>query len=85
MITIHWDYTDGSELSYIEGKKKKDNFTTCCLDFFNQDEPVNDVVIKKKDGAYISRMYIDLSTNKDIKEHTNIRNLLVGGALKFIK
>ena len=27
MTTIHYDFTDGTEVSYIEGKRLKDNFT----------------------------------------------------------
>lgn len=84
MIIIHWDYTDGSELSYIEGRKKKDNFTTCCLDFFNQEEPVDDVRVLRKDGGCISRNNLFLSTSKDLKRGLDIRKLLVGGTFKFI-
>lgn len=34
MIIIHFDYTDGTEISYGEGKILKDNFATCVLNFF---------------------------------------------------
>lgn len=37
MIFIHYDFHDGSELSYEEGLEKlknKESFATCCLDFF---------------------------------------------------
>ena len=44
MITIHWDFTDGTEVPYMQGKMLGDNFTTHCLDFFNMDEKVDDIV-----------------------------------------
>lgn len=28
MITIHWDFTDGTEVPYMQGKLLGDNFTT---------------------------------------------------------
>ena len=50
MIEIHWDYTDGTEVSWIEGLNIGDNFTTCCTKFFNQDVITDDVVVIRKDG-----------------------------------
>ena len=44
MIEIHWDYTNGTEVSWIEGFKLGANFTTCCTKFFNQDVTTDDVV-----------------------------------------
>jgi hypothetical protein len=84
MIKIHWDYTDGTEVSYIEGKALKDDFTTCCLDFFNQEQSCDDVIILRKDGSMISRNNIQLSTDKEIRLGHDIRKLLVAGILKFI-
>ena len=55
MIEIHWDYTDGTEVSWIEGLKLCDNFTTCCTKFFNQDVITDDVVVLRKDGKKVSR------------------------------
>lgn len=70
MITIHYDFHDGTEVSFIEGRKLKDNFTTCCLDFFRLDNltegrtqlgiynpdhiSVDDVMVVCKNGNYIS-------------------------------
>ena len=84
MIIIHWNFTDGTEVSYIEGKKLKDNFTTCCLDFFNQEQVCDDVMILRKDGKQINRNHIQLSTDKEIRPGHDIKRLLVAGALKFI-
>ena len=84
MIEIHWDYTDGTEVSYKEGLKLKDNFTTCCLTFFNNDELADDVIILRKDGKKISRKNIQLSTNKQIRFGHNIEKLLLGGTLNFV-
>ncbi len=81
MITIHYDFTDGTEVSYIEGCELKDNFTTNCLDFFNNDEDVDDVVIIDKKGNRLSRRLLmtkgDISyTNKDMREAHNIQKML---------
>jgi len=46
MIKINFDFTDGTEVSYIEGCELKDNFTTNCLDFFNNDEETDDVMVR---------------------------------------
>ena len=84
MTEIHWDYTDGTEVSWIEGLKLGDNFTTCCTKFFNQDIITDDVVVLRKDGKKVSRKNIQLSTNKQIKIGHNIEKLLLGGALEFV-
>ena len=54
MIEIHWDYTDGTEVSWVEGLKLGDNFTTCCTKFFNQDIITEDVVVLRKDGKKVA-------------------------------
>lgn len=81
MITIHWDFVDGTEVSYIEGIRLGDNFTTNCLDFFNMDIAVDDVVVKRKDGSRIHRKYInDYSRGKEIRKTHNIHKMLVAGS-----
>ena len=55
MIKIHFDFTDGTEVSYLEGCKLQDNFTTNCLDFFNTSTPVDDVVVIDRNGNRLSR------------------------------
>jgi hypothetical protein len=85
MITIHWDFTDGSEVSYQEGLELKDNFTTCCLDFFNMDIDVDDVIIYRKDDKHISRKSIQKHTNgKEIRDAHNIHKMLVAGSFNWL-
>lgn len=83
MITIHFDFTDGTEVSYVEGKQLKDNFTTNCLDFFNMDEYVNDVVVLRKNGSKISRKNIQKHANKEIRAEHNIHKMLVAGSFNW--
>lgn len=88
MITIHFDFTDGTELSYVEGCKKGDNFTTCCLDFFCFDTNVDEVIVLCKDGSYISRNELlneGKYTSKQIRKAHNIHRLLVSNSFNFIK
>ena len=85
MIIIHWDFTEGTELSYIEAAQKMDNFTTHCLDFFCFDTPVDDVIVLRKDGKGISRNNIQRhSSGKEIRPEHNLRKLLVAGYFKFL-
>ena len=84
MITIHWDYTDGTEVSIIEGKLLGDNFTTHCLDFFNQDEIVDDVIVLKKNGEKISRKNIQHHIVKEIRPAHNIHKMLVANYFNWI-
>ncbi len=83
MIIIHYDFTDGTEVSFIEGKLLKDNFTTCCLDFFNMDEEVDDIIVLKKDGTKISRKDINNHSDKEIRKEHNIHKMLVSNKFKF--
>lgn len=84
-IQIHYDFTDGTELSYDEGILAKGGFTTNCLDFFTTDNP--HAVVVRKDGKSI--IVADLlegignHTKKEIRKSHNIRKMLVSGALKF--
>lgn len=84
MITIHWDFKDGSEVSYMQGKLLGDNFTTNCLDFFNMDERVDDVVVLRSDGCKISRKNIENHTNKQIRQSHNIHKMLLAGSFNWI-
>ena len=87
MIKIHYDFTDGTEVSYIEGLELKDNFTTNCLDFFLSKIDAEDVVVYKKDGSYVSRN--ELLTNPSeytgvhIKACYNFHKLLKANTFKF--
>jgi hypothetical protein len=84
MIKIHFDFTDGTEVSYVQGKLLKDNFTTNCLDFFNMDENVDDVVVLKKDGSKISRKNIQLHSIKEIRKTHNIHKMLVSDSFNWL-
>ena len=85
MITIHWDFTDGTELSYIDGLIAKDNFTTNCLDFFNMDIDVDDVIVIKRSGDIISRKNINDHTTKDIRIEHNIQKMLKSNSFNWLK
>src|SRR5271169_6884770 len=86
-IFINFDFTTGAELSYEEGLKQDDTYETNVLDFFSFGKYADDVIVRKKDGSYISRnellnvhgTYID----KDIRSEHNIHRMLVAGAFKF--
>lgn len=85
MIAIHWDFTEGSEVSYQEGLELKDNFTTCCLDLFNMNIEVDDVIIYRKDDKQISRKNIQKHSNgKEIREAHNIHKMLVAGSFNWL-
>ena len=84
MITIHYDYTDGTEVSYAEGRELKDGFTTNCLDFFQNE---NDVTVLKSDGSYMTTTEIQLNDGrygqKHIRPAHNLQRMLKAGALKW--
>ena len=84
MITIHWDFTDGTEVSYIEGKNLRDNFTTHCLNFFNMDEKVDDIIVLRNNGTKISRKNIQNHTTKEINNFHNIDKMLVFGSFNWL-
>ncbi len=88
MLIIHFDFIDGTEVSYAEGKELGDNFTTNCLNFFTTyGAPNSDVVVVKKDGSYISRN--DLlngkhpTYDKQIRKAHNIDKMLIAGCFEF--
>lgn len=86
MITINYDFTSGTEVSYFEGLELKDNFTTNCLDFFNFDENVDDVIVIDKFGNKLSRneLLLDNSfTNKKITTSHNIHKMLKSGSFDW--
>ncbi len=78
MIVINYDFVDGTEVSYVEGLKLKDNFTTNCLDFFSFDIDV-EVEVKKKNGSFISKKFLldnNMHTTKEIRKEHNIVKML---------
>jgi len=86
MITINFDFTTGNEISYLEGKEKKTDFTTNCLQFFSFDTPDN-VIVRLKDGRYIDRDELLENTgeytDKKIRKEHDIRKILVANGFSF--
>jgi len=87
LITIHYDFTDGSEISYVEGIERGDDFTTNCTNFFNT-YVKTDVVVIDKLGRCITKSellsnqgfcYID----KFIKPEHNIEKMLLANRLMW--
>lgn len=89
MIKIHYDFSDGTEISYIEGLNLKDGFNTHCLDFFTMENSADDVIVCCKDGSYISRNELASNqfdyTEKEIRLAHNIQKMLKAGCFKFKK
>ena len=91
MINIHFDFTDGTELSYGEGIDKRDNFITNCLSFFDSDllDEHYDIVVTKLNGDYISMKELldgDIHyTNKRLTMQHNLYRLLVGDVFNWKK
>lgn len=81
-IIIHWDFTTGEELSYIEGLQKGSGFCTHCLDFFSLDTGCN-VIVRRKDGKVINLASIQEHSVKEIREAHNIHKMLVAGAFNW--
>ncbi len=86
MITIHYDFTNGTEVSYLEGLKLEDDFTTCCTNFFsfNNDK---DVIVIKKNGDYIIKNDLLKFNNgyilKEMRITHNIENMLNTGSFTW--
>lgn len=97
VIIIHYDFSDGTELSYQEGKLAKDNFTTCVLNFFcwdylgnhdndnNRFEPViDDIVVLKRNGDYIALSSIYNHCDREIRYPHNVSKMLVANSFKWL-
>lgn len=105
MIFIHWDFVNGTELSYIEGKARfRDGFgfETNVLNFFCWDylidsiypvegEPfdikhskIQDVVVIKSNGDFISLRHLDQHTDKEIRWVHNVGKMLVANAFSWL-
>lgn len=87
MITIHYNFTNGTEVSYVEGLELKDNFSTNCLDFFCFDTLPVEVIVIKKNGDYISLKELLLNTgeytDKEIRIAHNIHKMLKANSFKW--
>ena len=87
MIKIHYDFTDGTEVSYKEGLELKDHFNTNCLDFFNWDENVSDVWVISANGSILSRNSLlkdGTYTTKHITKTHNIQKMLKANTFNWI-
>jgi hypothetical protein len=85
MIHIHWDYVDGTEVSYAEGLLLCDNFTTNCLDFFSNDIEA-DVIVMKKNGEFIQKSRLNkLHSAKQIRLSHNILKMLKADSFSWCK
>lgn len=84
IITIHWDFSDGTEVSYVDGIIAEDSFTTHCLEFFNMDIDVDDVIVITRIGKKISRSNINKHTTKEIRKEHDIRKMLVAGKFEWL-
>lgn len=87
MIKIHYDFTDGTEMSYFEGLKMGDNFSTCCLDFFTVENPASDIVIINQNGSSISRNELINNegdyTAKEIRQEHDILKMFKAGSFNW--
>ena len=85
-IIIHWDFTDGTEISYMEGLLREDGFTTSCIQFFTTE---NDARVVKKDGSYIDVLELLENTgeytDKEIRPAHNLVKMLVADAFEWKK
>lgn len=85
MIIIHYDFTDESEISYMEGCEKGDDFTTHCLNFFCFD--YSDVKIVKANGDYIVlKELLDNTgeyTDREIRFGHNAMKMLIADCFKW--
>lgn len=87
MIQIHWDFVDGTEVSYVEGLERKDNFNTNCLDFFTTDITISNIVIIANNGDCLNRNKLMQNdgtyTDKEIRPEHNILKMLKAGGFKW--
>lgn len=89
MIKIHYDFTDGSEISYSEGLEKKDGFNTCCLDFFTIENEAQDIVVFDSKGNTLSRNRLmennGVYTSKEIRIPHNILKMFKANSFNWRK
>ena len=88
IIFIHYDYSDGREVSYCDAlSSDKTIVTTHCLDFFSSDTDAADVIILKKNGEYISRKEVLENksgyTTKHITPAHNLHKMFMGNSFNW--
>lgn len=90
MIKIHFDYVDGTEVSYAEGLHQMSigaSFSTCCLDFLDMGSEVNEVIVVDKLGNKLSRSKLLRNdrtyTDKYMRAEHNLQKMLKAGAFNW--
>jgi len=87
MIKIHYDFTDGTEVSYAEGLELKSNFNTNCLDFFTFDIETDNVIVVDKKGNELCRDTLlvvgNSYTTKEIRKAHNIQKMLKANSFNW--
>ena len=71
-------------INHVDGLLKEDDFTTCCLEFFNMDIEVDEVVVVRRTGKKVSRKNIKKHTTKEIRKAHDIRKMLVAGSFNWL-
>lgn len=88
-ITIHYDFTNGTELSYVEvmeslARNPLRTITTCCLDFFTTE---HSAVLLRRNGSRMSVKQLLSNTDgfstKRITRAHNLQKLLKAGHFTF--
>lgn len=89
-ITIHYDFTDGTEVSYAEGCFNVEigkSFKTNCLDFFSNDDAIDEVMIIDKLGNELSRNKLMSNksdyTIKCMREAHNLQKMLKANSFNW--
>lgn len=85
-IVIHWDYTTGNEISYIEGRKINGCFVTHCLEFF--DTKYNSIIISKDKTCIDVKELLSnpgFYTIKEIRKKHIIKKLLLDNVFVWKK
>lgn len=82
-ITIHFDFTSGKELSYVEGLNSSKDFCTNCLEFFSFDTVASQVFVVRSDGSYIElgQLLKETRSGRQITTAHSVRRMLIAGAL----
>lgn len=89
IITIHYDFTDKTEISYKEGLECNKSFTTNCLEFFSEHTQASDIIVLSKEYGYISRRELLLNSeiyiSKEIRPEHNLTKMLLANSFEWQK
>lgn len=92
MIRIHYNFTDGTEMPYLDVAAQlklnpEVHMNTCCLDFFTTDCPADDVVIVDWEGNELSRNHLMENDGtycvKEIRPAHNIHKMFVANSFNW--